>query len=64
MTNAGLPKTSNAQAIGANAVKGMNVNLPNNWRPPPSMEGTGDFGFDFHVQFVEDHQAKQVFTAL
>ena len=61
MADQGLPKTSDAQDIGANAVKCMNVNLPTNWRPPQSMEGTDDFGFDFHVQFVEDHQAKEVF---
>lgn len=61
MANEGLPKTSDAQDIGANAVKCMHVNLPSNWRPPQSMEGTDDFGFDFQVQFVEDHQAKEVF---
>ena len=61
MANEGLPKTSDAQDIGANAVKCMNVNLPTNWRPPQSMEGTDDFGFDFQVQFVEDQQAKEVF---
>ncbi|MEJ8850738.1 DUF4365 domain-containing protein [Variovorax rhizosphaerae] len=61
MPDLGLPKTSDAQDIGANAVKCMHVNLPTNWRPPQSMEGTDDFGFDFHVQFVEDHQAKEVF---
>lgn len=61
MANEGLPKTSDAQDIGANAVKCMNVNLPTNWRPPQSMEGTDDFGFDLQVQFVEDHQAKEVF---
>ena len=59
----GLPKTGDAQEIGADALRCLYANLPRNWMPPKDLGGTDDYGFDLQIQFVDNQQVKDIFRA-
>ena len=51
-TDSRLPKESESQRIGQEAVQAFDANHPANWRPTP-LDGDSDFGLDQMIQVVD-----------